>query len=433
MPSRSPVSQVIAVATGALLAASIALTACAPQAVPATPAPTAERQTSAPAVETAPPATFTPTPRPAPTATVTPEPTPSNAEITRGIQRALNLYSQAFDENDPELLKQAVDQTNLPFRRLVQSRFGEVQQSFLAGDLDFEYKVKDIQPRESGFVQAHIETRQGLVGDWLFRQLDDRWVLSEPTVEQVGEAQIVEHEHFTFKTYPWTGDANEEVIERMENARLRVQERLGEIPSQKIDVQILPIYGLTPGMPPGAVAFYDAGDPDRIVIYAPQSFLFGLYDPQKGWESELEDVLTHEATHWVHTRSFDDVGAMAGWMSEGLAEYIAGSTSIALAFEAARTGDIIPIVDTESDILSRQDLAHFYSLDKDIGLAYGLSQSLVTYIVETYGGLDAFWKLARAFDETQDLDEALRATFQVSYEGFDRGWRAWLTNSSTRS
>ena len=295
-----------------------------------------------------------------------------------------------------------------------------------ACDLDFEYKVKDIQPREFGFVQAHIETRQGLVGDWLFRQLDDRWVLSEPTVEQVGEAQIVEHEHFTFKTYPWTGDANEEVIESMENARLRVQERLGEMPSQKIEVQILPIYGLTPGTSPGAVAFYDAGDPDRIVIYAPQSFLFGLYDPQNGWESDLEDVLTHEATHWVHTRSFDDAGTLAGWMSEGLAEYVSNSTSINLAFEAARRGTIIPIVDTETDLMDRQDLVHFYSLKKDVGLAYGLSQSLVAYIAETYGGLDAFWRLARAFDETQDLDEALRIAFKVTYTGFDRGWRAWL-------
>ena len=185
-------------------------------------------------------------------------------------------------------------------------------------------------------LQAHIETPEGLAADWLFRQLDGRWMLSEPTVEQVGAAQIVEHEHFNFKTYTWADDVNDEVIERMENARLRVQERLGKLPGQKIEVQILPIYGLTPGMSPGAVAFYDAGDPDRIVIYAPQSFLFGLYDPQNGWESDLEDGLTHEATHWVHTRSFDDAGKLADWMSEGLAEYVSNSTSIYLAFEAAR-------------------------------------------------------------------------------------------------
>lgn len=136
-------------------------------------------------------------------------------------------------------------------------------------------------------------------------------------------------------------------------------------------------------------------------------------------KSDLEDVLTHEATHYVHTRSFDDAGTLAGWMSEGLAEYVSGSTSIDLAFEAARRGMIIPIVDTETDLMDRQDLMHFYSLKKDVGLAYGLSQSLVAYIVETYGGLDAFWRLARAFDETQDFDEALRIAFKVTYTGFD--------------
>ncbi len=428
MSSRSPVSQFIALPTGALLAISIALTACAPQAVPATPAPPSERPTSAPAVETAPVATSTPTPTAAPTATATPEPTPTSAEITRGIQLALDLYARAFNDNDPELLKQAVDQDNLPFRRLVQSRFQEFQQSFLGGDLAFEFEVKDIQRREFGFVQAHIETPEGLAADWLFRQVDGRWVLSEPTVEQVGAPRIVEHEHFTFTTYPWAGDVNNEVIKRMENARLRVQERLSQAPAEKAEVHIIPIYGLTRGTNPSFIAQYLPSQEglDRIMIYAPRSFLFGFYDPQIGWEQDLENVLTHEYTHMAHERNFDNAGNLATWMSEGLAEYVAGSTSITLAFEAARTGDIIPIVDTESDVLNKQDLAHFYSLDKDIGLAYGLSQSLVTYIVETYGGLDAFWKLARALDETQDLDEALRAAFKVTYTGFDRGWRAWL-------
>ncbi len=65
-------------------------------------------------------------------------------------------------------------------------------------------------------------------------------------------------------------------------------------------------------------------------------------------------------------------------MSEGLAEYVSGSTAIGLAFEAAQRGDMIPLVDAESDLIDRQDLMHFYTLKKDVGLAYGLSQSLVT-------------------------------------------------------
>lgn len=166
--------------------------------------------------------------------------------------------------------------------------------------------------------------------------------------------------------------------------------------------------------------------PDRIMIYAPQSFLFGLVDPDVGWQRELENVLTHEYTHMAHVRSFDNAGRLATWMSEGLAEYVSESASITLAFEAVRTGDLIPIVDTESDVLNKQDLAHFYSLDKDVGLAYGEAQSVVAYIVETYGGLDAFWTLARTFDGTQDLDEALQAAFGVTYADFDAGWRGWL-------
>ena len=378
--------------------------------------------------EPAPSATVAPAPKPAPTATVTPEPTPTNAEIKRGIQEALDLYARAYNENDPEALKQAVDQTNLPFRRMVQGRFQEFQQSFLAGSMTFAYEVQAVEPRDFGFVQAHITTPDGLAEDWLFRQVDGRWILSEPAAEQVGTPQSLEHEHFVFKTYPWANDVNDEVIARMERARQRVQERLGQVPKEKAEVQIVPVYALTPGISPSTIAQYTPRREgmDLITIYAPRSFLFGFYDPAIGWEQDLENVLTHEYAHMAHVRSFDDAGKLATWMSEGLAEYVSNSTAIYLAFEAAKTGDIIPIVDTESDVLNKQDLAHFYSLDKDVGLAYGESQSLVTYIVETYGGLDAFWKLAHAFDETQNLDKALRTVFNVTYTGFDRGWRAWL-------
>lgn len=406
----------------------VLVAACVAQPAPATPGagmlPTAVVPVATETVASRPTATATPEP----TATATAQATPTGAEIKRGIQQALTLYARAYNENDAEALKQAVDQTNPPFRRLVQSRFDEFQKSFLAGDLHFKYTVKDIQSRPFGYVQAHIRTPEGLEADWLFRQVDGRWVLSEPTVEQLGDPETVEREHFTFIAYPWTADVNAKVMAAMESARLRVQERLGDAPAEKAEVQIIPAYGLSPGTDPSAVAQYVARPegPDKIMIYAPQSFLFGLVDPKLGWEKELENVLTHEYTHMAHVRSFDDAGKLATWMSEGLAEYVSGSPSIYLAYEAARTGDLIPIVDTESDVLNKQDLAHFYSLRRDIGLAYGESQSVVAYIAETYGGLDAFWRLARSFDETQDLDEALQAVFGVTYEDFDLGWRAWL-------
>jgi hypothetical protein len=365
---------------------------------------------------------------PAPAATATQAPSP--ADIKRGIQAAVDLYAQAYNDNKPGLLKQAVDQTNAPFRRLVQTRFEEFQKSMWGGKIRFAFTVTDVQPREQGFVQARLVTSVGGATDWLFRQVAGRWVLSEPTVEQVGAVKQVETEHFIFNTYPWADDVNATVIELMENARARVLDRLGQVPDEKAQVDIMPIYGLRPGDSPNAVAYYDersrSMDLDRILIYAPHSYLYGYYDPESGWPSDLEDILTHEYTHLTHNRSFDNAGEMAYWMTEGLAEYVSNAASDYELSMAVKEDHIIPIVDQESDLLNRQDLTHMYTLVGDTSLAYALSHSLVVYIVREYGGLDSFWKLARAYSKYNDWDKALREALGVSYEEFDRGWRAWL-------
>jgi hypothetical protein len=368
--------------------------------------------------------TATPAPEPAATST------PGRADIQRGLQAAVDRYARAYNENRLDLLKQAVDQTNLPFRRLVQTRFEDFQKSFLQGQVRFDFTVTDVQPREHGFVQATLRTSGGSAADWLFRQVDDQWVLSEPTAEQIGTVEQIETDHFIFNTYPWTADINARVIKLMENARARVLDRLGQAPDEKALVDIMPIYGLRPGDSPNAAAYYDERSrhaaQDRILIYAPQSYLFGYYDPDRGWEADLEDVLTHEYTHLVHNRSFDNAGELADWMVEGLAEYVSDAPSEYLLSQAVRDDHIIPIVDQQSDILNRQDLIHMYTLKDDMSLAYALAHSLVTYITREYGGLDAFWQLARAYTKHQDMDAALRDALGVSYEEFDRGWRAWL-------
>jgi DNA topoisomerase-1 len=74
---------------------------------------------------------------------------------------------------------------------------------------------------------------------------------------------------------------------------------------------------------------------------------------------------------------------------------------------AVAADEIIPIIDDVTPVY-KQDLMHMESLNQDVGLAYGLAHSLVIYITDKYGGLDGFWKLARAYDTVQNLDKALQ-------------------------
>jgi len=351
------------------------------------------------------------------------------SKIKEGIQPTLALYAQAYNQNDPDLLTKAVDQTNLPFRRFVRTRFDTYQKSFLGGQLKFSYAVQDVKLRDFGFVQARIRISGDGEAAWFFRQVDGTWVVSEPTSEQLGEPNITEHVFSTFYTWSWADDVNNRVIQLVENARERVRKKLGKVPDQQATVKIKPIYGLTPFDDPFAVAYYgsarSSAELDRIEIFAPHSYGFGSYDAMGGWEKELQDILTHEYTHMTHKRSFDNAGNLMSWVTEGLAEYVSDELRTYQVRAAVQSGNIIPIVDTSSRVY-KQDLMHLELLERDRSLAFGFSVSLVVYITQNYGGLEGFWKFVHAYDDKQDIDAALRQAFGIGFDQFDRDWRAWL-------
>ena len=103
-----------------------------------------------------------------------------------------------------------------------------------------------------------------------------------------------------------------------------------------------------------AIASYSQGrEPtdDEIQIYAPTSFSYSFYDPELGWDGELEQTLTHEYTHMAHARSFDGKGRLADWVSEGLAEYVSGAEENSYwACDAMVSGTFIPILHESRDV-----------------------------------------------------------------------------------
>ena len=89
------------------------------------------------------------------------------------------------------------------------------------------------------------------------------------------------------------------------------------------------------------------------------------------------------------------------------------------------SGTFIPIIDETHEVY-KQDLLHMYSLEENFALSYDFATSLVEFTVEDYGGLDGFWKLAGAFDQTNEFRKAVPTAFGISYEQYDQNWQAWL-------
>jgi hypothetical protein len=349
-------------------------------------------------------------------------------EIQAGIQKVVDTYARAYNTNDLELLLSVTDPENLPFKRLVSNRFTDLQESIWASNLNMQYSVQSIKRMPLGFVQAHLLSYETSADDWLFRKYDGKWVLSEPTEAQFGEPTEKETEHFVYSLYPWSNEINEQIISLMERAAQRVEDKLGKLPPEKAKVIILPGYSADPYSDPNSLAYYQTGATgqlDSIVVFCPNSYSFGWYDEQRGWAPDLEDTLTHEYTHMTHQRAFGKAGKLLDWFSEGLAEYVSDSQRYFEIQQALEPDRLIPLVDSVSAI-NQQDLAHIYLLEKDVSLAYAEAESLIMFIEQKYGGMDAVWAVATTHDKIQNLDEALQSAIGVNLETFNREWRDWL-------
>ncbi len=305
-----------------------------------------------------------------------------DAEIIDGIQDTVDTYADAYNKNDVELLKSVTDGENLPFKRLVTSRFSDYQKSIYAGSYTFNYQVDSIQRMPLGFVLAHLLSDGDTAYDWLFRLVDGKWILSEPTEAQFGNPIEKETDLFIYELYPWNESLNEEIMDLMENAAARVKEVLGALPAEKAKVEILPGYSADPYADPNSLAYYQTGgngEPDKMVIFSPNSFSFGWYDAQKGWQPDLEATLIHEYTHMTHQRAFDKAGKLLDWFSEGLAEFVSGSERYYEVRNALDPDQLIPIVDNSVNI-NQQDLGHIYLLENNVSLAYAEAESLIMFI-----------------------------------------------------
>lgn len=349
-------------------------------------------------------------------------------KISAQIQSTLNDYNAATENNDKTLFMTTIDQKNWVVRDSFSASFDDVQRSGFPKTVKLGMTLINIEQKDEDLVLAHIERdRDGWRADWFFRKAGETWVISEPTEEEAGAPYVTTSGNYTFITYPIADDVNGKIIALMSNAEEHVRRDLGEAPTGRIDITVYPLISISP-LRSGGLSTWQinplADGTDRIDMTTPASWQFGFYDPQTGWESDIKLLMSHELARIAYVRNFGNPGQGADWFFEGLAEYVAGFDEMPDVIAAVQNNAIIPIVDASSSNI-KIDLAHFENLDNTF-LAYGLSESLVTFIVEKHGGMESFWKLAKAYDQTQDMDKALQDTLGISYEQFDASWREWL-------
>ena len=133
-----------------------------------------------------------------------------------------------------------------------------------------------------------------------------------------------------------------------------------------------------------------------------------------------EQAVPHELTHWVvHQVTFNDYGAgLPTWLDEGLATYIQGATP---EYQTALNSAI-----QNNQLISVRSLSSpFSAITEQALLSYGESQSIVTFLIQTYGK-DKMDQLLNVFQQGATYDDALKQVYGFDQDGLDALWRQSL-------
>ncbi len=348
------------------------------------------------------------------------------AEIRAGIQKALDDYNSGLEKNDKTLFMATIDPNSRTLREVASVSFDSLEASDWLQTIKLGMTVDQVKVLPQGLVLAKISRdRDSWIAKWYFRKQGDKWVLTEPVLQEAGSPQSFENAGYTFKAYPIAEDVNSEYITLIEKARAHVQKDLGAVPNSNLQITIYPSAAMSPNASADASGWYASPNTsrmDEIYVLAPSTYFYGFYDPKIGWEPDIKSLLVHELAHIAYIRSFGNPGQGVDWFFDGLAEYEGGLDEMPEVKEAVKNNTLYPIVDESG---KNVDLAHAANLENG-PLTWGLQESLVAFIVKESGGMDTFWALARSYDKTQDMKKAIQETLGISYEEFDTAWRTWL-------
>jgi hypothetical protein len=132
------------------------------------------------------------------------------------------------------------------------------------------------------------------------------------------------------------------------------------------------------------------------------------------------ETIAHELSHVVVGHyTFSCVNSTPGWIDEGLAMVIEG-------WQEVYYGDLLQDAIDEDSLLSVREVGQIFSADPDLArLSYAQSFSLVTYLLETYGG-DPILTLLDQFKQGVSEDKALDAVYGFDRDGLELLWREWI-------
>ena len=142
--------------------------------------------------------------------------------------------------------------------------------------------------------------------------------------------------------------------------------------------------------------------------------IMGLSGSDANWD---QNTVIHELTHiLIGHFTFSCIGSVPTWLNEGLAMFSEGK------LDADMQSQLDQSIHDNTLLTVRSLNGGFSELSDKANLSYGQSQSIVSFLIKTYGQ-EKLTQLLTALRDAKPIDDALLEVYGFDTEGLEGAWR----------
>ena len=143
-------------------------------------------------------------------------------------------------------------------------------------------------------------------------------------------------------------------------------------------------------------------------------FIMGISESDSTWD---QNTVIHELTHiLIGHFTFSCIGTVPTWLNEGLAMFSEGK------LDADMQAQLDQAIREDTLLTVRSLNGGFSELSDKANLSYGQSQSIVSFLIGTYGQ-ENLTQLLAALRDAKPIDDALLEVYGFDTDGLEDAWR----------
>ena len=347
-------------------------------------------------------------------ASPTPPPIQITSTTTAEIESAIAERLRAMGAKDLTAFQATVDLTRPAFRRCQQETFDIAARQ---GSATGPTKVVKVEVYGGTYVRAYLDDSGHGVERVYFRRNNDRWVLTEPKVDELGgeRSKVIDGVRVEY----WGIDEDIAEVFGRESAATRqflMPHANGPIRDPYF-VKLIPTRETAGIVACGFIGFANTRD-----LHAPFIGLWRVWlAPTLDRVSDYQQaVLRHEGLHYLQDQFIHSINVrLDWWLIEGWPDFVASSRSRGEIVRAV-CGSSIPtlkrIIDgvpTEPD--TPPELTSQF---------YAQANSMVEFVYATYGA-QGYWDLVALYKDNVDYRANYPKVFGVEPDTFYQRWLAF--------